>query len=86
MRPKSVGPRTVLGKGALLEVAAQIEPVSSSAGSKQGSEAAAARQAQIDTVASLIFAGHDTTSNTLSWCCYELARNPNVQRKLQVGW
>jgi len=29
-------------------------------------------------------AAPDTTANTLSWCCYELARNQEVQLKLQT--
>ena len=40
-------------------------------------------QSQIDTVSSLIFAGHDTTANTLTWACYELAKRPDVQQKLR---
>ncbi|KAE9402808.1 cytochrome P450 [Gymnopus androsaceus JB14] len=32
----------------------------------------------------LILAGHETTSNTLSWLLYELVRNPELQRKLRA--
>lgn len=42
------------------------------------------QQSQLDTISSLVFAGHDTTANTLSWCLYELARQPELQRKLQA--
>ena len=41
-------------------------------------------QSQLDTINSFIFAGHDTTANTLTWCCYELARHPEVQQRLQA--
>jgi cytochrome P450 len=26
---------------------------------------------------------HDTTANTLSWCCYELCRNPDIQDRVR---
>jgi len=41
-------------------------------------------QSQLDTISSLIFAGHDTTANTLTWCCYELAKNPAIQDRLRA--
>jgi cytochrome P450 len=31
----------------------------------------------------LIIAGHDTTSNTLSWILWELAKNPDAQSRLR---
>lgn len=30
-----------------------------------------------------MFAGHDTTSSTLSWALYELAKHPDYQRQLR---
>ncbi|KAK0438171.1 cytochrome P450 [Desarmillaria tabescens] len=33
-------------------------------------------------LATFIFAGHDTTSNTTSWLLYELSRHPDVQRRI----
>lgn len=41
-------------------------------------------QSQLDTISSLIFAGHDTTANTLTWCCYELAKHPDIQNRLRA--
>ena len=41
-------------------------------------------QSQLDTISSLIFAGHDTTANTLTWCCYELAKRPDIQERLRA--
>merc|ERR1719231_887284 len=41
-------------------------------------------QSQLDTISSLIFAGHDTTANTLTWCCYELAKQPAIQDRLRA--
>lgn len=31
----------------------------------------------------ILIAGYDTTATTLSWVCYELAKNPEVQDKLR---
>merc|ERR1712166_510014 len=31
----------------------------------------------------ILFAGHNTTAHTMTWCAYELARNPKYQRKVQ---
>merc|ERR1712166_515168 len=31
----------------------------------------------------ILFAGHDTTAHTMTWCAYELARNPQYQRRVQ---
>jgi hypothetical protein len=41
-------------------------------------------QSQLDTISTLAFAGHDTTANTMTWFCYKMARNPEVQGKLQA--
>ncbi|KAK9693388.1 hypothetical protein K7432_013940 [Basidiobolus ranarum] len=35
-----------------------------------------------DEVVTLLIAGHETTSNTLSWCLYLLARHPAVLKKV----
>jgi cytochrome P450 len=32
----------------------------------------------------LLFAGHDTTTNTLGWCLYEIARNPKCQERVRA--
>mmetsp|Transcript_74783 Transcript_74783/g.134756 ORF Transcript_74783/g.134756 Transcript_74783/m.134756 type:complete len:551 (-) Transcript_74783:119-1771(-) len=37
-----------------------------------------------DTVLNMVIAGRDTTACALSWMFYELAKNPDVQRKLQA--
>ena len=37
-----------------------------------------------DMVMSFIIAGRDTTACTLTWCMYELSRNPEVRRKLDL--
>ena len=33
--------------------------------------------------ATMVFAGHDTTANTMSWLLYEVAKRPATQRRLQ---
>jgi cytochrome P450 len=33
---------------------------------------------------SLLFAGHDTSSNTLGWYLYEIARNPESQKRVRA--
>jgi cytochrome P450 len=38
---------------------------------------------QMDELLTFMFAGHDTTASTLSWLIYELARNPDIQAKVQ---
>lgn len=35
-----------------------------------------------DEVISLLFAGHETTANTLTWACYELSRHPELEQRL----
>ncbi|MEO5969065.1 MAG: cytochrome P450 [Bdellovibrionia bacterium] len=41
-------------------------------------------QQLIDEINTIILAGHETTSQTLSWTWYLLARNPEVEKKLQA--
>jgi len=36
----------------------------------------------IDEVRTFLFAGHETTSNMLAWCCYFLSKYPNIQEKV----
>ena len=36
-----------------------------------------------DTAATLLFAGHDTTANLITWFVFEMCRNPNLQRRVQ---
>ena len=31
----------------------------------------------------ILFAGHDTTAHTMTWCAYELAHHPHYQRRVQ---
>jgi len=38
----------------------------------------------IDEIHVLLFAGHETTANTLSWLLYLLASHPEVQKKLKL--
>ena len=33
--------------------------------------------------ATFVFAGHDTTANTMSWLLYEVAQRPHIQQQLQ---
>ncbi|KAK5942132.1 hypothetical protein PMZ80_006086 [Knufia obscura] len=40
------------------------------------------RQDLIDSIKTIFFAGHDTTSSTLAWCYYLLHRHPEAQAKL----
>jgi cytochrome P450 len=37
----------------------------------------------LDELVTLLSAGHETTSNTLSWTLYLIAKNPSVQKRLQ---
>ena len=37
-------------------------------------------QEEVDT---FMFEGHDTTSTSLNWTCYLIARHPEIQKKLQ---
>ncbi|KAN0129605.1 cytochrome P450 [Lactarius tabidus] len=37
----------------------------------------------VDQIATLLFAGHDTTTNTLSWCLYGIARDPKCQERVR---
>jgi cytochrome P450 len=32
----------------------------------------------------LLFAGHETTTMTLAWCFYEIARNPRCQERVRA--
>jgi cytochrome P450 len=36
-----------------------------------------------DEVNTFMFEGHDTTSAAIEWACYCIARNPDVQKKIQ---
>jgi cytochrome P450 len=35
-----------------------------------------------DEIISLLFAGHETTANTLTWACYELSQHPDLEQRL----
>jgi cytochrome P450 len=35
-----------------------------------------------DEIVTLLFAGHETSANTLTWACYELSRHPQIQERL----
>ena len=37
----------------------------------------------VATAISLLVAGYDTTSTTLAYCCYQLAKNPDIQDRLR---
>ncbi|KAH9066231.1 cytochrome P450 [Lactarius vividus] len=37
-----------------------------------------------DQIATLLFAGHDTTANTLTWYLYEISRNPGCQERVRA--
>lgn len=37
----------------------------------------------VDQIATLLFAGHETTTMTLAWCLYEIARNPQCQERIR---
>eukprot|EP01052_Picozoa_sp_SAG31_P014480 SAG31_NODE_902_length_11133_cov_4.169386_4_plen_341_part_00 len=78
--PRPGSASALAGPGALIKIAAGLESMER----QHDSESADHAQSTLDTISSLVFAGHDTTANTLSWCCYELARNQEVQRKLQA--
>ena len=36
-----------------------------------------------DAASTFLFAGHDTTANLMTWCTYELCRNPQYQDRLR---
>lgn len=38
----------------------------------------------VNEAASMVFAGHETTANTLTWAFYNLSQNPQVEAKLQA--
>jgi cytochrome P450 len=38
----------------------------------------------VDQIATLLFAGHETTTMTLAWCFYEIARNPRCQERVRA--
>jgi cytochrome P450 len=35
-----------------------------------------------DEIVTLLFAGHETSANTLTWACYELSRHPEIEERL----
>ena len=39
---------------------------------------------RLTIISTILLAGHETTSNTLSWILLELARRPRVQSKLRA--
>jgi len=41
-------------------------------------------QQALDEALTLFLAGYETTSNMLTWCFYELARNPEIEAKLHA--
>jgi hypothetical protein len=64
-----------LGPGALIQLASELESMDrdhheypSQSGVPTPSGKSNLQQSQLDTISSLVFAGHDTTANTLSWC------------------
>lgn len=82
-----------LGAGHLMAMAAEINTVerkheypdlTTSSKTPTPTGLSNIEQSQLDTISSLIFAGHDTTANTLTWCCYELAKNPAIQDRLRA--
>ena len=40
---------------------------------------------QHDELMTIMFAGHETTANTLTWCLYELARHPKQQERVRAA-
>jgi cytochrome P450 len=42
-----------------------------------------ARRVALEATATFAFAGHDTTGNTMFWTLFEMARHPDIQRKVQ---
>jgi hypothetical protein len=38
-----------------------------------------------DDLMTMLVAGHETTAAVLTWALFEIAQNPDIQRKLQRG-
>jgi cytochrome P450 family 714 subfamily C len=38
---------------------------------------------RIDELMTIMFAGHETTANTLTWCLYELSKNDEAQQRIR---
>ena len=50
---------------------------------KEDKKASLDEEVIVATALIILIAGYDTTSATLSYCAYELVKNPEVQQKLR---